>query len=176
MTLDFLPLVLLVGLGAITDVSAASQGAAAQRAPSCRAPEFAQFDFWLGRWEVFNAKGARAGSNSITRAHGGCVLVESWTGSGGSTGSSFNIYTPATKRWHQVWVDNSGTLLRLEGEFRDGAMRMQGVGMTPKGETANRITWTPRPDGTVRQVWEGSTDAGRSWQILFDGVYRKAAR
>jgi hypothetical protein len=177
-TVVLLTLVLFMPLGAIADVSAAaqsvpSQNGAAQRAPNCRAPEFAQFDFWLGRWEVFNPKGTRAGTNSITRAHGGCVLLESWTGAGGSTGSSFNTYTPATKKWHQVWVDNSGTLLRLEGEFRDGAMRMQGVGLTAKGESMNRITWTPRPDGTVRQLWEVSADKGRTWQVEFDGVYKK---
>ena len=144
--------------------------------PACQATEFAQFDFWLGEWEVFAPKGNRAGSNSITRAHGGCVIFERWTGAGGMTGSSFNIYTPATRKWHQVWVDNSGTLLQLEGEFVDGAMRLQGQGLTAKGPMLNRITWTPRPDGTVRQFWEISTDNGKTWQSSFDGSYRKVAK
>lgn len=141
--------------------------------PACQTPEFAQFDFWLGEWDVVAATGARAGSNTITRVHGGCVVLERWTGTGGVTGSSFNIYTPATGKWHQIWVDSSGTLLQLEGELAGGSMVLQGAGLTPKGPMQNRITWTPRADGSVRQFWEISSDGGKTWQASFDGVYRK---
>jgi hypothetical protein len=141
--------------------------------PRCEAPEFSQFDFWLGEWEVFGPKGNPAGKNSITRAHGGCVVIENWTGTGGNTGTSFNIYTPATRKWHQIWVDNSGTLLQLEGEFREGSMRLEGPGLTVRGMMLNRITWTPRGDGTIRQYWEISTDQGKTWQASFDGSYKK---
>jgi len=34
--------------------------------------------------------------------------------------------------------------------------------------TKHRITWTPNPDGSVRQLWE-STDATGKWIIAFDG-------
>jgi hypothetical protein len=149
------------------------QSVASGTASACQAPEFAQFDFWLGEWEVFDPKGARAGTNSITRTHRGCVVAEAWSGAGGVTGSSFNIYTPTTRKWQQVWVDSSGMLLQLEGEFIDGAMRLQGSGLTSKGRSVNRVTWTPRPDGTVRQFWETSRDNGKSWQPVFDGVYRR---
>jgi hypothetical protein len=154
----------------------AEQNVRPATAPPCQAPQFAQFDFWLGEWEVVNPKGVRAGTNSITRIHGGCVVAEAWQGAGGVTGSSFNMYTPSTRKWHQVWVDSSGMLLRLEGEFIGGAMRLQGTGLTPEGTTLNRVTWTPRPDGTVRQLWESSNDRGRSWQTVFDGMYRKIKR
>jgi hypothetical protein len=40
----------------------------------------------------------------------------------------------------------------------------------------NRITWTPHPDGSVRQLWEQSTDEGKTWQVAFDGLYRHSAR
>jgi hypothetical protein len=141
---------------------------------ACQGPEFSQFDFWVGEWDVFGPKGNPAGRNSITRTHGGCVILENWTSAGGSTGSSFNIYTPATKKWHQIWVDSAGTLLQLEGELRNGSMTLEGEGLTPKGRMLNRITWTPRSDGTVRQFWEISTDNGKTWQASFDGTYRKA--
>jgi hypothetical protein len=155
-------------------LSAQSATPPAPPPPACEASEHKQFDFWVGEWEVYGPKGNRAGTNSITRAHGGCVILERWTGAGGFSGSSFNIYTPATRRWHQLWVDSAGTLLQLEGEFRDGSMRLEGTGLTPKGPMFNRITWTPRNDGTLRQVWEISTDQGKTWQASFDGTYRKA--
>ncbi len=153
-----------------------SAASAAPATATCEGPEFGQFDFWVGEWEVFNPKGDLAGRNAISRAHGGCVIVERWTGSGGLTGSSFNMYTPVTKKWHQVWVDSAGTLLQLEGELIDGSMRLQGPGLTTKGPTLNRITWTPRSDGTVRQFWEMSTDGGKTWQASFEGSYRRFAR
>ena len=157
---------------ALVVVTLMMQSSVAQPGATCQSPEFAQFDFWVGEWEVFDPKGARVGTNAITRTHSGCVVAEKWTGAGGLTGSSFNIYTPSTRRWHQVWVDSSGMLLELEGEFVDGAMRLQGKGLTAKGATMNRVTWTPHPDGSVRQFWEMSSDAGKTWQPAFDGSYR----
>ena len=34
-----------------------------------------------------------------------------------------------------------------------------------------RITWTPLPNGRVRQLWETSTDHGVTWTTAFDGLY-----
>jgi len=36
----------------------------------------------------------------------------------------------------------------------------------------DRITWTPRADGTVRQLWETSAD-GKTWSAIFDGLYSR---
>lgn len=141
--------------------------------PPCQAPGHSQFDFWVGEWEVYGPQGKLSGRNVITRDHGGCVIAERWTGAGGMTGSSFNLYRPSTNTWLQIWVDSGGNLLRLEGEFRDGAMRMEGRTTTPKGARLDRITWTPRADGTLRQLWESSLDGGMTWQVAFDGTYRK---
>ena len=43
----------------------------------------------------------------------------------------------------------------------------------PNVSPINRITWTPSPDGSVRQHWETSTDSGETWTTAFDGIYRK---
>jgi hypothetical protein len=39
----------------------------------------------------------------------------------------------------------------------------------------HEITWTPRADGTVRQVWRVSRDAGQTWTTNFDGTYVRKA-
>ena len=44
----------------------------------------------------------------------------------------------------------------------------------PKTIVQQRITWTPANDGSVRQVWELSSDAGKTWTVLFDGRYVRA--
>ena len=87
-------------------------------------------------------------------------------------GSSFNWYAPAEDRWHQVWVDNSGTRLDLTGGLENGAMVMSGMRVAQGKSVADRITWTPNDDGTVRQLWDQTSDGGENWTIVFDGLYR----
>ena len=138
----------------------------------CGQPESSQFDFWLGEWDV-EAKGKVVGYNNISKLHGGCTLLEEYNATGGAfEGTSFNYFDPSDESWHQVWVDNGGTRLHLTGGFADGKMMMSGNRVTPKGEVTDRISWTDNPDGTVRQLWELSTDEGATWQVLFDGLYR----
>lgn len=64
-------------------------------------------------------------------------------------------------------------MIRLDGRFADGAMRLEGEKLAPAGRSRDRITWTPRPDGTVRQLWETFSDADGTWRVVFDGTYRK---
>src|SRR4051812_44886207 len=75
----------------------------------CTAPQYREFDFWLGEWDVRNAAGQLLGRNRITKRHGGCVVVEEWEGASGGSGSSFNTYDQQTRQWHQFWVDATRT-------------------------------------------------------------------
>lgn len=141
----------------------------------CSSPEHRQFDFWLGEWEVRGPAGKVAGTNRIARAFGGCVLHEQYDTGRGYSGSSFNIYDAGRGRWHQTWVDSSGLLLQLDGGLVDGRMVMEGETVGTDGaRTRHRITWTPNPDGTVRQLWE-STNAAGEWQVTFNGKYTRLA-
>ena len=165
----------LNGLGNIYRVPSAAVHAA-----PCEAAEFHQFDFWIGDWDVTGPKGNTVGTNTIDRPLGGCVLQEHWVGTSGSRGSSLNIYDATRKQWHQTWVDNQGTLLLLDGSYADGKMVLSGPGVNATGAAiVNRITWQREhgdPD-RVRQTWETSSDGGKTWQTVFDGLYaRKKTR
>ena len=144
-------------------------------APSpCQAAERHQFDFWVGRWDVFDPAGKKAGENIIEAIDGGCVLFERWRGNGGFSGSSLNSWSAESKQWHQHWVDNQGSLLRLSGGLDGARMVLASNGPNPKkpGSTLRqRITWTPLADGAVRQHWEQSEDEGATWATAFDGRY-----
>jgi hypothetical protein len=37
----------------------------------------------------------------------------------------------------------------------------------------NRITWHETAPSAVRQLWEVSSDGGKTWGVVFDGRYRK---
>ena len=147
--------------------------ATAVEQPACDAAEHRQFDFWLGDWQVTTPDGQQAGRNSVTRALDGCVIHEHWDGAT-MRGESFNIWDRDRKRWHQTWVSSRGDLLVLEGAFTHGAMQMTGTSGPADKPVLNRITWTPRADGSVRQLWEVSADTGKTWRVIFDGTYRRA--
>ena len=154
-------------------VSAQLAGAQQPAAP-CSAPEHRQFDFWIGEWEVTAATGQRAGTNLIERVLGGCALQESWTGAGPSRGRSLNAWDPGDNKWHQTWIDNSGTMLHLSGGIVNGEMVLEGQRRLADGtDVTDRITWTPNADGTLRQVWQSSRDRGMRWTMVFDGTYRR---
>jgi hypothetical protein len=140
---------------------------------ACENSAYRQFDFWIGEWEVHTPEGKLAGTNRITREYEGCVLHERYTTARGYSGESLNTYEPGRQVWHQTWVDNEGTLLLLEGKLVDGRMRLEGENVDGAGKVIrHRITWTPNPDGTVRQFWE-TTDANGQWTTAFDGRYSK---
>ena len=167
-----LPSILLVLGPLATPRAAIAQGKPTPPPPPCTAAEYHQFDFWLGDWSVTTPDGKSAGTNLITRPLGDCVLQEHWVGSRGGRGESFNVYDAARGLWHQTWVDDSGTLLLLEGRFEGGKMVLSGEQVTKAGSVLNRITWSPVHPGEVQQLWESSSDGGSTWSQLFLGIYR----
>ena len=141
---------------------------------ACMASQHRQFDFWIGEWNVSDARGQRAGTNRIESILGGCALAESWEGASGSRGRSLNSYDRGDNKWHQTWIDNEGTVLMISGGIVNGEMVMEGERRLADGtQTLERITWTPNKDGTVRQLWQSSRDRGMRWITVFDGTYRR---
>ena len=135
------------------------------------APE-RQLDFWIGEWDVYDPDGKQVGRSRIELATGGRVVLESWTGAGGLVGSSMNFYDGEDGRWHQVWVDARGGVLRFDGSYTDGALRYAGESALPDGgRQRERLTFAPLVGGRVHQLWEQSQDDGRSWTVVFDGTY-----
>lgn len=140
--------------------------------PCATQPEAAQFDFWLGEWNVTNAQGQPVGTNRITRILGQCVVFEEFSEFLGGGGRSFNLYHAPKKRWEQTWVDDRGGVLHFTGAFTDGAMRLTGMSNNAEGKPVqHRMSYTPQADGRVRQLWESSTDEGKTWTVTFDGLY-----
>lgn len=168
---------LLASLGLVAAGRAASPTPASQPAapppPACLAAEFRQFDFWLGKWKVTDPKGQPVGTSEISRQSEGCAIREQWTNASGRGGMSINYYDADNKQWRQDWVGGDGTILHLHGGLKDGAMILTGESKGAKGTMINRITWTPLPDGKVKQHWETSNNTGKSWTSAFVGIYEK---
>lgn len=59
----------------------------------------------------------------------------------------------------------------FEGEYKDGAMRYTSASINANGQkTLGRMTFFNLGD-KVRQLWETSTDDGKTWTVAFDGTY-----
>ena len=147
---------------------------AAKPAGPCDAGAYRAFDFWVGEWVVRHESGQEVGRNSIQPEQRGCALVERWTSADGSTGVSLNFYNPVTRVWTQQWV-SPGAVLRMTGGLVDGAVVLEGPLHYLKDGRATRLrgTWTPLPDGRVRQHFVESTDEGKTWTDWFDGYYSR---
>jgi len=142
-------------------------------AKPCDTEQHRQFDFWIGTWDVHNAKGDHVGENEISSANA-CYLLESWRGNSGSRGMSLNFVDAASGKWTQDWVDNSGGRIEISGSWSDGALRLTGTHTLPNGtKRPFRGTWTPLEDGRVRQFFEEVADEEKGWAPWFDGYYTK---
>lgn len=133
----------------------------------CTAPEYRQFDFWLGRWNVAPTDAppdARQALSLITAEAGGCAIFEDFRDLD-VRGVSINVFDPVTAAWYETFVDNTGTRLVLRGAFAGNTMILT----APDG--GSRITWS-NLGGTVQQFGENSLDAGASWEPAFDLIYR----
>lgn len=155
---------------------------------TCTAPEYRQFDFWLGEWDVVSnpatAPNATPGatsrppaSNVVTRIQDGCVILETWDDRAGGTGQSFNVYDRVREQWHQTWVSNNGGLHFYWGELRDGRMVYTGeVPLGPamrfQGRRTVRVTFTPLGPDSVRQFAEALNTDG-TWSPDYDLIYTR---
>ena len=142
-------------------------------------PKYRQLDFWEGQWNVLDSQGRQVGINIILKALNGCMIFENWTSRSGRAGKSMNYYDPEIGKWRQHWVADSGYVIRYEGEFREGAMHLEGVNVAMNGDKElSRMTLSPLPDGNVRQLIQQSRDGGKTWYTWFTGTYvpRSATR
>jgi len=157
----------------------------------CSAPEYRQFDFWVGEWDVVpnpetmpkvsKAQSSREPAlNVIKKIEGGCVIHENWDDRQGGTGQSFNIYDRVTKRWNQTWVSNDGSLHIYWGELRDGKIVYigevpLGPAMRFQGRRTVRLTFMPLGPDKVRQFSESLNSDG-TWSVNYDLLYTRRAK
>jgi hypothetical protein len=145
-------------------------------AQPCQAPEYRQFDFWIGEWDVHDAQGQRIGANRIEAIENGCGIQENWTDRRGLTGRSVNVFRPTSKTWLQLWTSSWGGILLLEGRYENERMILSGDAIGRDGTIERqRTTWSRTTEG-VRQLAERSRDGGRTWTVAFDGRYVRAPK
>jgi len=146
--------------------------------PCAYEPAYAQFDFWIGEWDVRPAGAPETtppASSVISKILDGCVVLESWSGQ--DRGQSFNIFDKTEGRWHQTWVDTTGGLHEYWGRREGDAMEFTGEVAESPGQPRfpTRMTFTRQGPDRVRQFSETSKDGGRTWVPNYDLIYTRRA-
>ena len=139
------------------------------------------FDFWVGDWQVGwkNADGTPGKArNHVSRILDGHVIEEQFEQDARDPapllkGQSLSVRDPAGL-WHQAWADNQGGFFALTAST-DGDRRLFSTALTNVGDevrgrrmvfhhiTRNAFTWD----------WEGTTDGGKTWKLLWQLDYRR---
>jgi tetratricopeptide (TPR) repeat protein len=148
-----------------------------KNAAPCDQPEFHQFDFWLGDWDVFSASGGpRQGTSHIAAEMGGCVVWENWTSASSSYfGKSYNTYNNNLHRWEQYWVDNAAGVIFFHGNLNNGVMDYWTDDIVqPDGHKLQRhLQFIPMAAGKIRQFSQASLDGGKTWNTEYDFLYTR---
>lgn len=173
-----MPTSLAIALAAAVQAGAAP-APAAPPPPACESPEHKQFDFWVGRWDVYRPDTNQLVAHSlIEKIYGGCAIRENWMPVNGfGAGGSLNSYRPEEKRWRQVYTGAGNGWAEYAGGMAGGAMVITGTQSMPTGsKTPVRITYKRGEGGTVHQIGEQSSDGGRTWTLNYHFVYRPSAQ
>ena len=135
-----------------------------------------EFDFWLGKWDVYFYGTERfAGKSHIESIIDSSGILENYSADQiNYRGKSLNKYNTEKERWEEYWIDNNGRTLFMAGELKDGKMVLSDDMTGDAKQGINQIIWEKLPNGNIRQTWNLSKDGGKTWVIWFDGEYRKS--
>jgi hypothetical protein len=154
-----------------------SQAPAPAPPPACETGEHRQFDFWVGRWDVYRSDTNQLVAHSlIEKLYGGCAVRENWMPLNGfGAGGSLNSYRPEKKKWRQVYTGAANGWAEYSGGMDRDAMVLVGTQIMPNGtRTPVRITYKRGESGSILQIGEQSPDGGESWQLRYHFIYRPA--
>jgi len=165
-------------LFALALLAATAPTSVAAPAPAnCSAPEYHQLDFWLGDWDTLDSD-VKGSTTSVARAHvdpiaGGCAVHELYEQTDGLIGDSILSYDAVRKQWQQTWVTNRGAIMVIYGNFKGGALILEGEVHRQDGQTVHqRITWKVEGKG-VRESAVLSKDGRKTWAPAFDVLFVK---
>jgi hypothetical protein len=147
--------------------------------PTCDGPEWKQFDFWVGDWDLsYKAADGKvlASRNKVTKILGGCVLLEQFSGAPGTKldGHSVSTFDRNARQWKQTWVDNTGSYLDFTGGFADAKMILARDAERQGKKFRQRMVWQDIRADAFKWLWQRSDDGGATWSTQWEIDYRRA--
>jgi hypothetical protein len=127
-----------------------------------------QLDYWLGDWSV-SSDGADSSNSRVDLELDGCLVVEHWDDSKGHSGQNLFAYSAADQGWRGLFADNKGRVhVFVNGRVSDQRAEFLGPSRGPNGEAVlNRIRLLRNAPHQLEQIWEKSSDEGKTWTTQF---------
>ncbi len=140
------------------------------------------FDFWVGDWNVSwkNADGTPGKArNRVVKILGGAVLEETFEQDAADPpplllGRSLSVLHKASGTWKQAWADNQGGFFAFTASV-EGDKRIFATDVRTDGDKqrAQRMVFYAIQPNSFTWDWEGTSDGGRSWALLWRLEYRR---
>lgn len=155
-------------------LSVSTQAQTQPPAPGCTSEESKRLDFWVGNWEATHSGGKS--SNRITKVLGGCVVLKGFRGMPGTNldGMSVSTFDPATRRWRQTWVDNTGAYLDFNAATVDGSMAFERSLEKDGKRIRQRMVFRDVKADSFQWDWQRSDDDGANWKTTWQIAYKRA--
>lgn len=131
---------------------------------------YRSLDFWIGSWTVSGSTGP-GGASHVEAADDGCAILETWSGAYGEAGKSLTSYDAVTKQWKQHYVSGRGVITEYTGTVLPNGSLQFIAGTAP---ALTRMTYSQLTHTTIRQYFESSSDAGKTWLPAVDLLYTAA--
>jgi hypothetical protein len=146
----------------------------------CDTPQHHQFDFWVGDWQVFEAKSNRlVGYDRVEKHSHGCIVQQNLTmvtdlyrGPGvGYRMSGIGVNRFDGEGWLELWADDTWGAIALRGTL-DAHGSMVLTTLTPSRNRDLRLVWEQQPDGSVRTLQYVAPAGSGKWELFGDLIYR----
>jgi hypothetical protein len=169
--------IVLVASGRPAPAAAAAENSAAG---PCDTPQHHQFDFWVGDWQVFEAKSNQlVGYDRVEKQSHGCIVQQNLTmitdlyrGPGvGYRMSGIGVNRFDGENWLELWADDTWGAIALRGTL-DAHGSMVLTTLTPSRNRDLRLVWERRPDGSVRTLQYVAPAGSGKWQLFGELIYR----
>jgi hypothetical protein len=156
----------------------AARGTRTTASPCTADSTYQRLVFWVGDWDVVDSTGAHYATQRVRAVVDGCAITAEWTGGGGNKGLSLSGFDARAGEWRQIYVSNqvpfpSGVPVRKSDPSYSGpGIRFIPL-LDPAGSLArSRVTIMPLSDHRAMQLFEDSSDGGRTWHTIFKAEHR----
>jgi hypothetical protein len=131
-------------------------------------------DFWIGEWNITDAKGAKEATASIKHGLSHCSVTEDWSSEKTSERYfCFMAYSNDKHGWDYLCSSsNPGARLRYtEGVLEGDEFKF--VQLDLLDGAVHHFSYLKLPHGHIRELAVGSSDGGKTWKTEYDAMWER---
>ena len=135
--------------------------------------ETSQFNFWIGKWDLYTGS-SQFGESTVDTLLDGYCIQENFIEFPPDPfhGMSWTTFNAETKKWEQTMIDNQGHHSFFIGEFEHGKISLIRNFKNKKGEDRiQRTTFYNISNDKFDWTFDASSDEGKTWNVFYNVHY-----